>query len=172
MTLRQLAPVALGVTIAGTAAAASPKTTIRNPTQRTVKVGGIQVFALERSLMTGSVSAWSAATPQPPIAGSSLTTGKATTVTVNARPPDAPWNNWEVELAGVEVDLQNQLVLNELFDAATTGMRLEVEVDSSPLQYFSQLAPAEQEAAQERRPHRGRSTPQRSIRHRGGEPHP
>jgi hypothetical protein len=146
LTLRQLAPVALGVTIADTTAATAPKITIRNPTQRAITVGGIQVFALERSPVTGLVSNWAAATTQPAVAGLSLATGKDTTVTVSATATGAHWNSWEVELAGVEIDLPNQLVMNELFDAATTGVRgWKIDIDSPPLQFFSQLAPEQQE---------------------------
>jgi hypothetical protein len=130
----------------GAPATASPATRfrIRNATQRTVTVAGVQGVALQRSPITGMVREAFPAKLADPAAPLSLVPGADTTVALRTDPADAVWNAWDVELADARPVLSDELVLSELFDAATSGVRgWQVAIDCPPLAYFDQLKPEE-----------------------------
>jgi hypothetical protein len=120
---------------------------VRNPTQRPVTLAGVQASALQRSPVTGSVYAAFPARPEPALAELTIEPGAAATVALKTDPADAAWNAWDVELTDPRPVLSDQLVMSELFDAATSGVRgWKVAVDCPPLQFFDRLKPEEQAA--------------------------
>jgi hypothetical protein len=166
LSLHSLAPLALPVELtsapptpkatAGTDPAAGPGAlaavepalasfSIRNPTQRAVTVASVQAVALQRSPVTGTVYEAFPAKAEPAVSTLSLEPGATVTIGLRTEPADAAWNSWDVELADPRPALSDQLVLSELFDAATSGVRgWKVDVASPPLQHFEALKPEEQ----------------------------
>jgi hypothetical protein len=158
LSLRSLAPLALPIALTsappapgagpGAPAAVEPALasfSIRNPTQRPVTVAGVQAVALWRSPVTRTVYEAFPAKAEPAVSALSLEPGATATIGLRTDPADAFWNSWDVELADPRPVLSDQLVLSELFDAATSGVRgWEVKLDSPPLAFFETLKPEEQ----------------------------
>ncbi|HWT25188.1 MAG TPA: hypothetical protein VN213_16920 [Solirubrobacteraceae bacterium] len=120
---------------------------VRNPTPRPVTIGGVQATALQRSPVTGSVYQAFPAKAEPALAQLTLEPGAETTIALGTDPVEAAWNAWDLELTDARPVLSEQLVLSELFDAATSGVRgWKVAVDCPPLQFFDRLKPEEQAA--------------------------
>jgi hypothetical protein len=158
LSLHSLAPLALPIalTSAPPAPGAGPGVlpavqpapasfSIRNPTQRAVTVADVQAVALKRSPVTGTVNEVFPATTGPAVGTFALEPGATVTIGLRTDPADAAWNSWDVELADPRPVLSDQLVLSELFDAATSGVRgWKVDITCPPLKFFDTLKPEEQ----------------------------
>jgi hypothetical protein len=155
LSLRRLAPPALPLELLPAAAAPPPadgeapapdRLRIRNPMQRAVTVGGLQAFALRRSPVTGAVHAWSPATTVPVVSRLTIPAGADHMVDLRTEPPGT-WDAWDLELRDVAPDLPAGLVLSELFDAASAGVRSwKVEVDAPEFGREGELTPEEKAA--------------------------
>jgi hypothetical protein len=161
LSLHSVAPLALPVALtsvppAATDATAGPGATpavqpvpasfsIRNPTKRSVTVAGVQAVALWRSPVTGTVYEAFPAKAEPAVTTLTLKPGATVMIGLRTDPADAAWNSWDVELADPRPVLSDQLVLSELFDAATSGVRgWKVDIVCPPLKFFDTLKPEEQ----------------------------
>lgn len=145
LSFRTLAPAALPVELVAPDGAGPVGLRLTNPTRRRVTVNDVAVTALQRSAMSGSVLAWSPGRTEPSLGGTVLEPGATTTVALRAEQPGGSWNGWDVELGRATPELASRLVLNELFDATTTGVRgWLIRIDSPPLEFFDRLTPEEQ----------------------------
>ena len=145
LTLRRPAPLALPVRVdisaPGDGHAGRPTPCkLTNPTAREVSVAGLDATALQRSPITGRVAAWFPAAPVAPFDQLAIAPGQSATVKLKTTPPNAVWNTWDVALRAATPTWQSNLLLGELFDAATQGVRgWKISVDCPPLQFFDQL---------------------------------
>jgi hypothetical protein len=118
-----------------------PEFRVTNPTRRPLKVAGIRAFALERSPISGRASRWQEARPEGVGNPLMLAPADAGTVRLRLDDPAAAVNAWDITVRAAEPELAPQLVLNELFDLATGGVRgWRIEVICVPLEDFDQLS--------------------------------
>jgi hypothetical protein len=116
---------------------------LHNPTSVEVDLSNIQAHALQKSSVTGRVEAWYRARPdgQWP---RRLAPGATETVRF-AVDGDPLYNAWEISQVGSQPRPSSELVLNQLFDAATFGVRgWSVAVECIPFSRFADLTPEQQ----------------------------
>ncbi|MGE4054167.1 MAG: hypothetical protein AB7F99_05155 [Vicinamibacterales bacterium] len=123
---------------------------LQNGSRRPVTLEGVQAAAIQRSPLTGRVDDWYAATSVGVSWPLDLPPQASATISLKLAEQDALFNAWDIGLLSAHTPVSDQLVLNELFDAATSGVRgWRVEVDCPPLQFFDRLSPAEQAEIQD-----------------------
>lgn len=118
---------------------------LRNPTPVTVRVAGLQAYALQKTRGVRRVAEWCVAKPEGMELPLVLAGSEGRTLRLRPESPTALPNAWDITLLGVRPELSDQLVLDQLFDAATAGVRgWRVEIECPPLAFFDQLKPEEQ----------------------------
>ena len=160
LTLRKLAPLSLPWTFSDPSPS-NPGTTpdpidllphdltLSNPTGLAVTIMGLSAYALQKSPVTDRVNEWFPAKADgtwprilPP------KTSQAIHLTVEGQ--TRIFNAWDVALVDCHTETSGELVLNQIFDAATTGVRgWKIEVESPPLMSFDQLSPTDQALMQD-----------------------
>ncbi|HEY5953635.1 MAG TPA: hypothetical protein VIT18_04670, partial [Terrimicrobiaceae bacterium] len=148
LTLRKLAAISLPLTFSAPAApAAAPADALptnlelKNPMGVEVTLDGIQAYALQKSPVTGHVEKFYRAKPDGTWPRS-LPAGSATSVQLGFSEDTPIFNAWDVSLVDCYAAISTDLVLSQLFDAATSGVRgWRVSIDCPPLQFFDQLTP-------------------------------
>ncbi|HEY2292734.1 MAG TPA: hypothetical protein VGM86_18690 [Thermoanaerobaculia bacterium] len=145
LTVRELTPLKLPLSL--TAPAAPSDFELANPAARPVQVRGIEAYALRVSPVTGRVYEFFPAAA-PEIAWPlHLGPGESRPLRLAVQPGDAVYNRWDVELLDALPEDTGALLLDQVFDAATGGVRgWKIEVSSPPLEFFDQLKPEEQAA--------------------------
>ena len=124
-----------------------PEFRVTNPTRRPLEVAGIRAFALERSPISGRATRWQEAMPERVDNPLALAPAGAGTVRLRLDDPAAAVNAWDVTVQAAEPVLAPQLVLNELFDLATGGVRgWKVGVECPPLVTFDRQPEADKAA--------------------------
>lgn len=155
LTLRGLAPLPLPWTFV--VPQAPPQTsvatptdllpraiTLRNATTRPITLGGLHAHALQKSPVTGRVDDWFQAQPD----GSwprTIPAGGTDTVSLTLEDGKALFNAWDIALVDSRTVASGELVLSQLFDAGSVGVRgWKVDIDCPPMQFFDRLTPQEQ----------------------------
>jgi hypothetical protein len=156
LTLRQPAPLALPLELAAEEAALPDETgllpqqfRVRNPTPVPVRIAGLQAHAVQRSPITGRALEWCPARPEQVAFPLALAPGDARVLRLRLDPPadgtgpaQAVYNSWDLALADARPETSEQLMLDQLFDAATGGVRgWKVEVECPAFAFFDRLTP-------------------------------
>lgn len=153
LTLRRLSPPSLPIRLRPeTAADTSTKVStfeIKNPSTSKVQIEKIETHALHKSSVTGKVQRHSRGSIQTlnvepgskqgnlPLI---LEPGEALVLSVKPEETETEYNFWDLALIGVRPALRETIVLNHLFDAATSGVRgWKVDVDCPAWQFYDQL---------------------------------
>jgi hypothetical protein len=149
LTVRDLTPLELPLNPVTPASAADfpHDFELANPSARPVQVQGIEAYALRVSPVTGQVYEFFPATATEVAWPLHLGPGERHTLRLTVQPGGAVYNRWDLALLGALPEDTGALLLDQIFDAATGGVRgWKVEVSSPPLEFFDQLRPEEQAA--------------------------
>lgn len=119
------------------------KITLQNPSSRDVTIAGIRAHALQKSPVTGRVDEWFPAGADGAWPAT-LAPGTSRVVELTLA-ENALCNAWNIVLVDSRTAAPDDIVLSQIFDAATTGVRgWKVSVDCPPLQFFDQLSADDQ----------------------------
>ena len=100
--------------------------------------------ALQKSPITGRVEEWYAARPDGAWPRT-LAPGAREMVRLTIEGESPLYNAWDVALVDAQTRTSEEIVLNQIFDAATSGVRgWKVQVDCPPFAFFDQLPPEDQ----------------------------
>jgi len=117
---------------------------LHNPTGVEVTLAQLQAHALQKSPVTGHVEDWYRAEadgtwPRKLAPGESASIRLA----LNAERPI--YNAWDVSLVDCHTSTSAELVLSQIFDVATSGVRgWQIAIDCPPMAFFDQLTPEDQ----------------------------
>ena len=118
--------------------------TLSNPTGLDVKIKGLSAYALQKSPVTDRVNEWFPAKADgtwPRVL--SPKTSQVVHLTIEGQ--KLLLNAWDVALVDCHTETSGELVLSQLFDAATTGVRgWKIDIESPPMASFDQLSPEDQ----------------------------
>jgi len=149
LTIHHCAPISLRLTMAPSPDPAhlSNDFQVTNLTPVPVEVDGIQATALLKLPYIHRVTDTIAVTPEAGNAPFTLAANESKPIHLVPEKPDAVYNAWDVGLLGCRPVLDQNRVLNYLFDAATSGVRgWTIEVECAPFAFFDRLKPEDQEA--------------------------
>ena len=118
--------------------------TIKNQATVPVALAGLHAHALQKSPVTGRVQDWFEAKPDGTWPRT-LPAGQSAQVTFALSNNKELFNAWDIALVDSRTAASTELVLSEIFDAATSGVRgWKVQVDCPPLQFFDRLSAEDQ----------------------------